>query len=888
MLSEIDAHGRLSLAQLLFNMTRTDRDLDDDVLHVLAPIEGVAEADRLRGGVYARRGRPDEARLCFERGMHLGDRYSQAYLVQLLIAEYPEDPRIGDLENDLVVRAERDEADAAGALARLAASGGQPEVAASLRLLAAELGDWIAERDLRSIEASKDFARARALVRPRAEDGDGWACLFMAGTDYSLDGAERDMWLRRGSEVGEAQCVAWLASSEDPEVAYPAQALLRSWGLPEELHPLLPSDYLAPLNLLREFHSQTGRSAYEAGDRLNALRSWRHGAAIGDAASAHNLGLLLKESDANPKGAWAMLGSYIALGPGRGLVGGEDAPLDWIDVSQFDHREAAGWESPSQSRLAARVVDYLVAAGANVSQMGTHAFAGWWGSSHRALVHFTFTVDGAGQEWAWVFTPLIVESPPGLDAPWGVLPVVDEDLRLGLLPEGPSGFGTPSAVMSRFLEALFRLGEDDSRQSRVEEPMGWMGMTIGGMTGRTLTFPDTPEEFYPRPFYSVGPSHTLVDGAASVAFPLEDPLQQITVGYVISGELSDSALAGAVAGAVDSISWMAEVAGNAFLEAPATFAEFVHGVPVSLVPTYPHLFEPLVGSEDALEREADAADPGSLVDRGISAYLSFVIVGTSFDRAVEDARGLWLQAESSGDPGGGAFLAAIAEEQDFQSVLTLAAQRGHPDAIALQVVLDPQLNDPLEKTRLLQWAASAGSHFAMCQLGNLASEEGDEGAALRWWHASVAPNQPSGLASILWHCVLNGDVDQGNEWFSQYGKVVLNEAPGDQLIARGGEWANLFSNYALITRARTDDEDAQLSEGIWTLCFQAGHLEAGLYLMISQSLTGERPDAGEVLGEFGNEQREEWITMVDVVLARTTSTWTRAWFSHGHALLGSP
>jgi hypothetical protein len=618
-------------------------------------------------------------------------------------------------------------------------------------------------------------------------------------------------------------------------------------------------------------------SAHDAGDHLNALRAWSYGAAIGDPACAHNLGVLLGEQAPADSQEWPKIGLSLALGPGLDFVGGEQVPLQWLDMGQFHWLEPDGWAPVAASPLAQRVRSFLTDQGAKVSGLGPAALVGHWGSRHRTTVHFAFTADEDGTEVAWIFAPVLIECPPGQPAPWGELPAVDEDFLLHTPIAVLPGFGRPGGVMSRLLEAVLRLGEDGSRVDPSDGP-------AGRATGRGALFPATPELQHPTPWVACGPTSSLVHVGSSLVLPLKEPLQQVTVGYAIPGTLSDTSLADVVSGVVDTLGRFGDILSDAFLEDCPTFAEFAQGIPVTLVPGYQDLFRDYLSDDDAAPVVAGtAADSAALLDRAVVEMMAVWFRGASYEVAAARARELGQSAAAAGDAQAEEFLRTIDPDAPIEPIFAFAAARGHADGLYGLSVFAP---DPHEQERLWHEAVEAGSGVAMAQRGHQAARDGDVVKAMEWFHRAAAHGDPGALASLLWHCILTGDMQQGEAWFAEYVRMV---APRDiqptDMIAEGTEYANLFSNIALIWRAL--GQEPQMSDFVWLACYNAGHLEAGFYLVISESLAGQRPDAADHLRSLDEETRTELSEIVDTVLSETTSPWTRDWFTHGRLLLGT-
>jgi tetratricopeptide (TPR) repeat protein len=143
------------------------------------------------------------------------------------------------------------------------------------------------------------------------------------------------------------------------------------------------------------------------------------------------------------------------------------------------------------------------------------------------------------------------------------------------------------------LEALFRIGENDSREQYLE-PMGFFGMSLGGMLGRRMTFGSCPEHRYPQAWASVSRcdyiSTSLVHEVPEL-HRCEEPLAVVNVGYTLSSDLSGEHLKDVIGGTVHSLMNIQDYVTKMFDDEPAIFNEIFNAVPMARIEDHRDLYE---------------------------------------------------------------------------------------------------------------------------------------------------------------------------------------------------------------------------------------------------------------------------------------------------------
>ena len=260
----------------------------------------------------------------------------------------------------------------------------------------------------------------------------------------------------------------------------------------------------------------------------------------------------LQATVATPQNAWGVLLHYLDWdctqppNPEKDRVGTQSVPLrmpEWGPFA-FSHDESlADLVSDEPPAVWQRFKNYFESREVTTVQYGDFEM-GYWSAERLAdtltriysgtnikmpvRVFFAAEADGSGIR---IFTPLAIG---GAIAP-------------------------PIRASQRWvLEALFRMAEDDSRES-VNKQL----ITIGGLLGRRGTFgKETPLNLHPAPV--AWSNETLWVPLGDAWGRLKHPLPQLNVGYLVSKDLKGSAFEDCIDGAVTSlvtlVDWMASAA----------------------------------------------------------------------------------------------------------------------------------------------------------------------------------------------------------------------------------------------------------------------------------------------------------------------------------------
>ena len=432
---------------------------------------------------------------------------------------------------------------------------------------------------------------------------------------------EGEHWARLAHDRGDLQATVWLwYQTESPDNAE-YQALLAERFINEQramvVIPAVRRN--AEGNHLR----QLAESAISADDQVTGLRLQQVSATFGYDEAVSQIGTLLVD-EAGTRGPWATLGVFMEQWPGtlgRDLVGSPSFPLGVMEQApalRDDHSAALAIDD---SDFARRIKEVLEQVGWKMSQLGDHLLAGRWSVESGNCQIFIEISGGEDQDrYAKVSTPLLVGLPDAVSPAWviatGETPrfkdqVDSADYETYLSPEYRQATTDIAAftdshqhIQRRVIEALLRLGENDSREHHLTG-MGRFGMTLGGMMGRRMTFRDTPERLYPQAWASTSLSDYCSSSAIMdhpEAHRCSAPIRTLNIGYTLSADLSGGHLKSVLIGTVSSLMAAQDYATKMFDDEPGIFEEFFHAVPMARIFNHRELFNGAVPDLEVLLR----------------------------------------------------------------------------------------------------------------------------------------------------------------------------------------------------------------------------------------------------------------------------------------------
>jgi hypothetical protein len=352
--------------------------------------------------------------------------------------------------------------------------------------------------------------------------------------------------------------------------------------------------------------AELAQSALDEGNELLALRLFQAAVTAGSDEAVGALGSLLK-SEAADEGPWAVLGAFLSAWPqalSLDLVGTPNFPLSVAmrtPALRDDHSAALAIE---ESDFARRIQEVLEQVGWQVQALGDHLLVGYWRVESAPLQIYIEISGGVERDQAAHFsTPLLVGIPQNVKVPWGA-PETPSSGEPGwdfaLEPEvraNTTHIGAYAAsflnVQRRVIEGLFRIGENDSREYYLQ-PMGFLGLTLGGMLGRRMTFDGTPDRLYPQAWASLTPcdyiSSALIHEVPEL-HKCDGSIELLNVGYTLGAGLSGGHLRGVIGGVVHSLMTMQDYLTRMFDDEPSIFEEFFHAIPMTRILDHRPIFE---------------------------------------------------------------------------------------------------------------------------------------------------------------------------------------------------------------------------------------------------------------------------------------------------------
>lgn len=460
-------------------------------------------------------------------------------------------------------------------------------------------GDLGALEQLRSMTEESDVALILARHLWRFAPGDL--------NDPDLEFGEGIRWAKIAHEKGNLHSTVLLWAISQPPADAEFEAVLNSRFLSGERLNHFAFDFVGRGQKLVSL----GEKAYQDGDQLAALRLFQAAAFGGADGAVQQIGELLKEEAGNI-GPWATLGAFLYPWPralGLDLVGTPEFPLgvkQQDPALRDDHSAALAID---ESDFARRILEVLEQVGWQATPLGDHLLVGNWSVESGQMQIYVEIAGGDDKDrFAYLSTPLLVgvsqapwqapDSPTdGLDG-WEDAMTSDFRKRMSEVGAFTDSYEQPQR---RVIEALLRLGENDSRDYYLE-PLGFLGLTLGGIMGRKLTFGGAPVHLYPRAWASACQSDYFSSPRID-AIPQEhrcsSPIDTMYVGYTLSSELSGGHLRGVVLGIVHSLMAVQDYVTRMFDDEPSIFHEFFAAIPMARVHDHLDLFAgavPDVGS----------------------------------------------------------------------------------------------------------------------------------------------------------------------------------------------------------------------------------------------------------------------------------------------------
>jgi TPR repeat protein len=474
-----------------------------------------------------------------------------------------------------------------------ATAAGNEEAAVFLSLAELDQGDPHALSRFREIASSPDAAASLGRFLSRFDLSDG---VYAEG-----DTSESQRLLRMAHEQGslEATVLLWF-TTEAPDDQEFADVLDR-YFIGEERAKHLAAMYAGGAG---SAISQVALAVAEDEHQLVALRLLQAGAAMGFDGAVSQFGALL-QSEADNQGPWAVLGAFLGSWPQMirdDLVGSPNFPLGVVSRAPALRDDHSAALATGESDFARRIQEVLEQVGWTMHELGDHLLVGYWRVESGPIQIYIEISGGMDQDrFAHISTPLLVgldgETPPW-DAPalrdvdvdgWDLF--LDDDFRASITDLG-AFTDTYTHPQRRVLEALFRLGENESREYYLE-PMGFLGMSLGGMLGRRMTFDGAPERLYPQAWASASLCDYISTGLIHEVPELHrcvEPLAVLTVGYTMSADLSGGHLRGVIGGTVHSLMVMQDYVTKMFDDEPAIFNEIFNAVPMTRILDHRDLF----------------------------------------------------------------------------------------------------------------------------------------------------------------------------------------------------------------------------------------------------------------------------------------------------------
>jgi len=442
-------------------------------------------------------------------------------------------------------------------------------------------------------------------------------------------------------------------------------------------------------------------------------------------------------------------------------------------------------------------------------------------------------------------------------------------------------------MQRRFLGALCRVGEDPSRAETLTF-MGRFGITLGALSGRRMTFEDTPPHRYPQAWVSVGlsdyyASSDIINDPAS--HRLKAPLEVVYCGYTLRDDLSGSHLRGAVVGAIHTLNAMQEYLARLFDEQPTVFNEFIRAVPMLRVEDHRDVFSEFmtprrVGHGKGLfgsdlrtpDIETLLADPDAsahaLNDAAAEALsqgrISEALVG--FDRAAQMGqphalssliwvyalRGEFEKSIRAWETYADLVKPFIAQEHD--KVLAVQLRKQIPNYTSNVAIAFLAIGDRERAMSLWQEAASAGHIEARAYPGVLAWRDGDLDAA-RMILSELSAREYATFKSDMEEVVAEGE-----GWFVDWAQdalAALATAPPEQNEDHSSSSA-LLRKTEILGRFWVSYKDNHDDDEAWANFFAFADLGLPMAYLASQGLVDIRPDGVRCIDET-------WETLCEVL-----------------------
>jgi len=685
-----------------------------------------------------------------------------------------------------------------------AAAAGNTSAAIHQALADLDDGDPQALDRFRELASSPEAAAALGRFLSRFE--------MMSEALIEDDMSESQRLLRAAHEQGSIEAAIWLWLNTEAPDDQEFMEVLGSYFIGEERAKYIVSTLAGGAGFAV---AEVAQALLENGQELAALRLLQASADIGCDAAVSQFGALL-QSEAGNEGPWAVLGAFLGLWPKmirHDLVGSPNFPLSVIQRApalRDDHSAALPIE---ESDFARRISEVLEQVGWRMQDLGDHLMVGYWRVESGPIQIYIEISGGIDPgKSAFLSTPLLVGL-GGQAAPWAAS--VDHDVDAAgwdfLLDDDYHGSLTNVASFTssftnpqrRVLEALFRLGENNSREYHLE-PLGFLGMSLGGMLGRHMTFDAAPEHRYPQAWASA----SLCDYISSSLIHeiperhrCSTPLEVLTVGYTLSSDLSGGHLRGVLSGTVHSLMVMQDYITKMFDEEPTVFNEVFNAVPMTRILDHRHLFD-----GDVPDLEAAANNTGSQAREALEAIKErrHDLISDPEADAMEINNAAWQLMEEG-------FL------DQAMVGLDRAASMGQPNALATLtwiLMLDEQPEQAVavfEKyfPRIEAWMAEQDDFIQSETNPQVANSKSNAGiayaalgrnyVALRLWQEAAAEGHIEAKAYPAVLAARNGDTRRARKTLKQLSKDERADFRGDmeQVLAEGSGWFEAWARDAL-------------------------------------------------------------------------------------------
>lgn len=308
-----------------------------------------------------------------------------------------------------------------------------------------------------------------------------------------------------------------------------------------------------------------GNAALANKQDTEAIRHWMEGLDEGDARCSKAITQYLRDTLGAPGGSWETIAHYLSLdlseeGPPwtqLKYVGTDAVPLEVVDWSPFSFAVDSFLADPSKKPPPAweRLKDFFRDRSVSTDVVGQYE-VGFW-PAKRASAFCEHVLGGPSKP-----IPISVFFSAAADG---------SGLRIAApLAEGVCDTGIRQSH-KWFLESLYRLGEDCSREYAGKQPI-----TVGGVAGRGGQF-TAPEgidslerlyetaDWFPRPAAWSGEAKwNFAPGSLQ---RLVSPIRELWAGYFVPMNNETRHLHLCIEGAIDAITHLADWHNAAFLEA---------------------------------------------------------------------------------------------------------------------------------------------------------------------------------------------------------------------------------------------------------------------------------------------------------------------------------